>query len=148
MAFGLYVDPIVLTQRHALYDSDEEESENEKEAVAITVTDAKLPVAEGGTLIVAVGLTASIFVQSYPVLEDGPTCKIVADSQTVFKGKYFPSRSQAEKKTENEELVCLSNVYAVKSDSTRDGGSCYVCVHEKALKPEFCNNWASKVRDI
>ena len=145
MAFGLYVDPIVLSQRHTLYDSDEE-AENEKEnEISITVTDAKQPVTEGGILLVAVGLTASIFAQSYPVLVDGPTCSILADSQTVFKDKYFPSRAKAESKLDPDDLVCLSEMYAVKSDSSVDRGNCFVCVHKQPLKPEHCNSWASKV---
>ena len=148
MAFGLYVDPIVLTQRHTLYDSDEEESETEQTEVAITasLSDSKAPISEGGTLLVAVGLTASIFAKSYPLLVEQPICSIVANSHTVLQGKYFPphkSRETAEKVC--DDVVCLSEVYAVKSEAGGEGGNCFVCAHEKPLKPEYCNVWASKV---
>lgn len=151
MEFGLYVDPIVLTQRHTLYDSDEEENEAEKTEVTITASrsDSKAPIGEGGTLLVAVGPTASIFAKSYPLLVDRPSCSIVANSQTALQGKYFPptkSRESAEKV--GEDVVCLSEVYAVKSEASREGGNCFVCAHEKPLKPEYCNIWASKVCDI
>ena len=146
MEFGLYVDPSSLTQRHALYDSEEEE-ENGKETVDITRSDAgTAPIKEGGTLIVAVGTTASIFVQSYLAVVDGPLCSLVANSPTVFKGKFFPSprRSHADE-TKSEDSVCVSEVFAAKTNS-EEKGSCCVCVHEKNLKPEYCNAWASKVK--
>lgn len=151
MEFGLYVDPIVLTQRHTLYDSDEEETETEKTGVAITVSstqsDSKVLVSEGGTLLVGVGLTASIFAQSYPLLADRPCCSIVANSQTVFQGKYFPPKGQEVAEKVRDDVICLSELYAVKSEASREEGNCFVCVHEKPLKPEYCNAWASKVCD-
>ena len=150
MEFGLYVDPIVLTQRHTLYDSDEEENETEKTEVAITASqsDSKLPVSEGGTLLIAVGLTASIFAKSYPLLVDRPSCSIVANSQTVLQGKYFPPKGQETAEKVHDDVVCLSEMYAVKSEASGEGGNCFICAHEKPLKPEYCNAWASKVCDI
>lgn len=149
MEFGLYVDPIVLTQRHTLYDSDEEESETEKTEVTITASqsDSKVPISEGGTLLVAVGLTASIFAKSYPHLVDRPSCSIVANSQTVFQGKYFPPKGRETAEKVRDDVVHLSEVYAVKSEASGEGGNCFVCAHEKPLKPEYCNTWASKVCD-
>ena len=146
------MDPIILTQRHTLYDSDEEETETEKTEVAITVTssqsDSKVPVSEGGTLLVAIGLTASIFAQSYPLLVDGSSCSIVANSQTVFQGKFFPPKGRETAEKVHDDVVRLSELYAAKSEASRDGGNCFICVHEKPLKPEYCNTWASKVCDI
>lgn len=150
MEFGLYVDPVVLTQRHTLYDSDEEEAENEEEKVTISITDLDVSVTDGGVLLVAVGLTASIFAQSYPMLMEGATCSIVANSKTVLKDMYFPAGGAGHvgKKTVCDDLFCLSEVFAVQSEGTGDRGSSLVCVHEKPLKPEYCNSWASKVLQI
>lgn len=147
MAFGLYVDPIVLTQRHTLYDSDEEENDSEQPEVAITasLSDSKVPISEGGTLLVAVGLTASIFAKSYPLLVEQLSCSIVANSQTVLQGKYFPPKGRETAEKVRDDVVCLSEVYAVKSEAGGEGGNCFVCAHEKPLKPEYCNVWASKV---
>lgn len=147
MEFGLYVDPLPLTQRHTLYDSDEEEAENEEERVTISVTDPEVSITEGGVLLVAVGLTASIFARSYPILVEGATCSIVANSNTVLKGTYFPAsrEDQVGKKTTCDDSFRVSEVFAVKSGGTGDGGNSFVCVHEKPLKPEYCNTWASKV---
>ena len=147
MEFGLYVDPIVLTQRHTLYDSDEEENETERTEVTITASqsDSKVPVSEGGTLLVAVGLTTSIFAKSYPLLVDRPSCSIVANSQTILQGKYFPPKGRETSEKVRDDVVCLSEVYAVKSEASGEGGNCFVCAHEKPLKPEYCNAWASKV---
>ena len=148
MEFGLYVDPSSLTQRHALYDSEEEE-ENGKEAVDITISDAgTAPIKEGDTLIVAVETTASIFVQSYLAVVDGPVRSLVANSPTVFKGKFFPSpRSSHADEKKSEDPVCVSEVFAAKTNS-EEKGSCCVCVHAKPLKPEYCNTWASKVKCV
>ena len=151
MEFGLYVDPGVLTQRHTLYDSDEEENETEKDKVTITVTesanDSKVPVSEGDTILIAVGLTASIFAKSYPVLATEPNCSIVANSQTVFQGNFFPRGGRGREASEKvcDDVVCLSEVYPVKSEASGDGGNYFICVHEKPLKPEYSNTWASKV---
>lgn len=146
MEFGLYVDPAVVTQRHALYDSDEEDVETEKEEINISFSDCRSSIAEGGTLLIAVGLTTSIFVQSYPVLESESCCSILANSETIFKDKYFPSGSQ-ERKGSRDDLTRLSEVYGVKNGAsgTRSRGNCFVCVHEKPLKADYCNMWASKV---
>ena len=150
MEFGLYVDPVPLIQRHTLYDSDEEEAENEEEKVTISITDAEVSVNEGGVLLVAVGLTASIFAQSYPILVEGATCSIVANSSTVLKGTYFSASEtgQVGKKTVCDDSFRVSEVFAVKSDNTGDGRNSFVCVHEKPLKPEYCNAWTAKVSQI
>lgn len=151
MEFGLYVDPVVLTQRHTLYDSDEEEAENEEEKVTISITDSEVSVVEGGVLLVGVGLTASIFAQSYPILAEGATCSILANSKAVLKDTYFPASGTGHavgKKTVCDDTFCLSEVFAVQSEGTGDGGNSFVCVHEKPLKPEYCNTWASKVSQI
>ena len=146
MEFGLFVDPVNLTQRHTLYDSDEED-ENDKDTADITISDSgAVLVKEGGTLLVAVGTTASIFAQSHVSLVDSIVCSLVANSQTVFKGKFFPSPKSSHT-TKNDDMVRVSEVYAVNSNSEREGDSCYVCVHEKPLKPEYCNAWASKVKN-
>ena len=145
----MYVDPVVLTQRHTLYDSDEEETDTVKDKVTISLTspsNSGAPINEGGTLLVAVGSTASIFAKSYPLLVADSNCIIVANSQTVFQGRHFPPRGRETGEKMCDDAVHLSEVYAVRSKASGGRGSCFVCVHENPLKPDYCNTWAAKVR--
>ena len=81
---------------------------------------------------------------------EGTTCSIVVNSKAVFKDMYFPASRAGHvgKKTVCDDLFCLSEVFAVQSEGTGDGGNIFVCVHEKPLKLEYCNTWASKVSQM
>ena len=138
---GIFLDPSTVTQRHALYDSDEEEETEENVSGCFsTSAETQLQELSKCTLLIAVGQTAAIFTKSYLVLDPDPCSIITTNSPKALKNKYF-----AEKGVLAEgEVLPVGELYRVKKKST-SSGPIIICIHEQPLSSEYCNPWSQKV---
>ena len=138
---GIVLDPYTVTQRHALYDSDEEEETEENVSGCFSISsETQLQELSGCTLLIAVGQIAAIFTKSYLILEPEPFSVITTNSLKALKDKYF-----AEKGVLAEgEVLPVSELYRARKRSA-SSRPVLVCIHEQPLNSEYCNPWSQKV---
>ena len=139
MEFGLSLDPLAVSQRHTLYDSESEEEtepQSQSELDSAFVVDGRSTNFEerflaGKRLFVAVGSSASVFVRSFIRLREESLCSVRADAAKVQKGKHFSSGNGTEEITQFHEV---------------EGNTEWaVCYHDTELRLEYCNLWTEKV---
>ena len=130
-----------VTQRHALYDSDEEEETEENVSGCFSVSsETQLQGLSECTLLIAVGQTAAIFTKSNLILEPEPFSVIAANSLKGLKDKYFAEKGVLEE----GEVLPVSELYRARKKST-NSRPVLVCIHEQSLNSEYCNPWSQKV---
>ncbi len=146
MDFGISLDPLSVTQRHAVYDSDEEEQEEAEGTAENFFIRGTSSSSESCTLLIALGQVSVTFVRSFLILEDQPTFLLSSRTSKVVKGLHFPARSH-EGEGGQELPDPVSSVYVARGKQPGSGeeGLFLVCTHEKVLKSEYCNLWAAKV---
>ena len=138
---GIFLDPSTLTQRHALYDSDEEEEAEENVSGCFSISaETQLQGLSECTFLIAVGQTAVIFTKSYLVLDPDPFSIITTNSPKALKNKYFVEKGVLAE----GEVLPVSELYRVKKKTT-SSGPIIVCIHEQPLSSEYCNPWSQKV---
>ncbi len=152
MEFGISLDPLLVAQRHALYDSDEEEEEitGTSDVFSVRSPEAATPERQTRTLLIALGAAAVTFARSHLDLSDQPIFRLLSRTSRVVKGQHFPAhgRTELEGDGEEEEVVEVSLAHEAKGKpggESEEAGRFVVCIHEKALKSEYCNLWAAKV---
>ena len=142
MEFGISLDPLSVTQRHTLHDSDEEdEARAAVAAFSITPTAGSDGI---GTLLVALGQYGVAFVRSFLNLSGQASFQLTSSSSKVVKGLYFPIHGSD---SEESLPVSTSMVYEArrKGSESDNGGQFMVCTHEQPLNSEYCNLWAAEV---
>ena len=134
MDFGISLDPLAVSQRHALYDDSEseEEAEAEREQLPPTLAEERPANAEfltGRFLIIGLGSTASVFLKSFVCLRDTPSLSLPA------------TEISAEEKRERFGGRGVQEISAVDFYEAADW---VVCAHSKELRAEYSNRWAEK----
>lgn len=137
MDFGISLDPLAVPQRHTLYDSESDEErekqhQNEREAFAVCENESGGASLTGKVILVGVGSTASIFVQSFVSLREEQAFSLKADIDKVQKGRGF---------LPGKEAVRDVTVFHCLTDTS----SWLACLHATELGAEFCNRWTEKV---
>ena len=139
LGFGISLDPLLVTQRHTLDDSEDEDEEDLQKTPVIFSVVGMVPNSRG-TLLMAVGQTPAVFMRSFLDLEKEAAYVVTTETARVVKNSCFPSPSK------DLQSVTISEVYAAKRKVA--GAPFLVCVHEKSLKSEYGNMWATTVRTV
>lgn len=141
MELGISLDASAVSQRHCLDDSDDDEGEDEVDTEQTEVFTSPLAtntcVDPGTSLIVAIGLPASIFLKSHLNLELVPSCTIETNSHRVFKDKHFSPNAQ-------NKAEAVSEVFDVKCKAP-ESEKFLACTHEQQLNSQHCNLWCTRV---
>ena len=142
MDFGISLDPLAVSERHALFDSDsdEEEDENQQPHEPLGEPDdsggqrQSSDFLTGKTLIIGIGSTGSVFVRSFVRLGDAPSLSIPAEA-VVGKRK----RDVHDRRGPHE----ISAVEFYEAAEGKD--ECVVSVQPKLQRVEYSNHWTEKV---
>ena len=137
MDFGISLDPLAVSQRHELYDSESEEEEDEtgeQNRADPAPEEGSGDFITGRSLIIGLGSTASVFVRSFVCLRESPSLSLPAEAAEIRAGE-----KNAQSGHEREEIA------AVELYETQGNSQWVVCAHSKELRAENCNRWTEKV---
>ncbi len=142
MDFGMSLDSSSVGQRHCFEDSDDEEENSSSELSIIRESFTLFPenIEKGQSttvLFITIGDAASIFAKSYFSLKSIPSSKILANSVTVFKNKFFPGNKISPTHTVSEFL----NI-----EPKDEGSNLTLCDHPEMLNSQYSNVWCAEVK--
>jgi hypothetical protein len=141
MDFGISLDASSVSQRHCFEDSeDSDEDEVDTEQTHIFTSPnggARDSVLRGTNLIIAIGLSPSIFIKSYLNLKLVSSYTVATNTPALFKDRHFSSSTESPTMTVSEgfEVGCRSPESEVF----------LACTHEQQLNSKYCNLWCAKV---
>jgi hypothetical protein len=136
MDFGISLDPLAVSQRHALYDSDSEDEEDESQRPADSGGKRSSDFLTGRPLLIGVGSTASLFVRSFVCLGDAPSLSLPSEPVARGKGSQFVDDRRGP-----------HEVAAVEFYVAEGNGEWVASVQPALQRAEYSNRWTEKVFD-
>ena len=140
MDFGISLDASAVSQRHCLEDSDAEEDDEVDSGQIQLFTSPDVATSNaitGANLIMGIGQSASIFIESYLSLEPIPAFTVQTDSHTAFQSWPRSTHSQ-------RSAYAVSEGFKVNCKNPEQENF-IACTHKELLNTLQCNSWCSRV---